>query len=222
MITRELLGTAHVPGGEELQLFAHGRDFMIVLGHNELMSTRMRHSEEALAEMTLARMGRPDPTLLIGGYGMGFTLGAALAQLGRGGRVTVAELVPEIIEWARGPMAELAAGCLDDPRVTLAMQDVADAIAAGRGRYDAILLDVDNGPDGLVRAENDRIYSRSGLHSAWEALRPGGVLAIWSAARDPAFARRLSAARFTVEEVEIRARPNGKGPRHTIWFARRG
>ncbi|MBO9519696.1 MAG: spermidine synthase [Porphyrobacter sp.] len=221
MITRELLGTAQVPGGEELRLFSHGRDFMIVLGHNELMSTRMRHSEEALAEMTLARLEQPNPALLIGGYGMGFTLRAALAQLGQGGRVTVAELVPEIIAWARGPMAELAAGCLDDPRVTLAMQDVADVIGAGRGRFDAILLDVDNGPDGLVRAENNRIYSRSGLHTAWEALRPGGVLAIWSAARDPAFTRRLSAARFEVEEVEIRARPNGKGPRHTIWFARR-
>lgn len=221
MITRELLGTAQVPGGEELRLFAHGRDFMIVLGHNELMSTRMRHSEEALAEMTLARLERPDPNLLIGGYGMGFTLRAALAQLGQGGRATVAELVPEIIEWARGPMAALTAGCLDDPRVTLTMQDVADAIAAGRGRYDAILLDVDNGPDGLVREENDRIYSRSGLQAARDALRTGGVLAIWSAARDPAFTRRLKSARFEVEEVEIRARPNGKGPRHTIWFARR-
>lgn len=221
MITRELLGTAQVPGGEELRLFAHGRDFMIVLGHNELMSTRMRHSEEALAEMTLARLERPDPNLLIGGYGVGFTLRAALAQLGQGGRATVAELVPEIIEWARGPMAALTAGCLDDPRVTLTMQDVADAIAAGRGRYDAILLDVDNGPDGLVREENDRIYSRSGLQAARDALRTGGVLAIWSAARDPAFTRRLKSARFEVEEVEIRARPNGKGPRHTIWFARR-
>jgi spermidine synthase len=101
------------------------------------------------------------------------------------------------------------------------MQDVADAIAAGRRSYDAILLDVDNGPDGLVRAENDRIYSKTGLQSAREALRPGGILAIWSAARDPAFTRRLKSAGFEVEDVEIRARPNGKGPRHTIWFARR-
>lgn len=221
MITRELLGTAQVPGGEELQLFAHGRDFMIVLGRNELMSTRMRHSEEMLAEETLARLDVPAPHLLIGGYGMGFTLRAALARLGPGGRATVAELVPEIVAWARGPMAELTAGCLDDPRVTLRMGDVADAIVAGRGAYDAILLDVDNGPDGLVRAENDRIYSRDGLRAARDALRPGGVLAVWSAARDPAFTRRLKAARLVVEELEIRARPNGKGPRHTIWFARK-
>ncbi len=222
MITRELLGTAQVPGGEELRLFAHGGDFMIVLGRNELMSTRMRHSEEMLAEETLARLHKPAAHLLIGGYGMGFTLRAALAKLGPKGRATVAELVPEIVAWARGPMAALTAGCLDDARVTLRMGDVADAIADACGAYDAILLDVDNGPDGLVRADNDRIYSRDGLRAARHALRPGGVLAVWSAASDPAFTKRLRAARLTVEELEIRARPNGKGPRHTIWFARKG
>jgi spermidine synthase len=221
MITREHLGTAQVPGGEELRLFAHGSDFMIVLGRNELMSTRMRFSEEQLAELTLERIETSAPHLLIGGYGMGFTLRAALALLGPKGRVTVAELVPEIVEWARGPMAELTSGCLDDPRVTLRMGDVADAIAAGRGAYDAILLDVDNGPDGLVRAENDRIYSTTGLRAAREALRPGGVLAVWSAAPDPHFTKRLCSSRFDVDEVEVRARPGGKGPRHTIWFARR-
>ncbi len=225
MIARELLGTAQVPGGEELRLFAHGRDFIIVLGRNELMSTRMRGSEEALATMTLERLSAPVPRLLVGGYGMGFTLRAALAAHPRA-LVTVAELVPEIIEWARGPMAALTAGCLDDPRVTLAMADVGDAIAAGRGAYDAILLDVDNGPDGLVRAENDRIYSRDGLAAARAALRPGGVLAVWSAGKDPAFTRRLRSAGLTVEEREVSARATkdgrGKGPRHTIWFARKG
>ena len=224
MIARELLGTAQVPGGEELKLFSHGRDFMIVLGRNELMSTRMRHSEEQLAELTLARLEKADPHLLVGGYGMGFTLRAALAARPRG-RVTVAELVPEIVAWARGPMAELTAGCLDDPRVTLRMGDVAaeidDAADGTSERYDAILLDVDNGPDGLVRAQNGRLYSFAGLRAAKAALAPGGVLAVWSAARDPAFTRRLEKAGFAVEEVEIRARPNNKGPRHTIWFARR-
>jgi spermidine synthase len=220
MITRELLGTAQVPGGEELRLFSHGRDFIIALGRNELMSTRMRGSEEALATMTLARLDAPAPRLLVGGYGMGFTLRAALAAHPRV-QVTVAELVPQIVEWARGPMAELTAGCLDDPRVTLRMGDVADAILADKGGYDAVLLDVDNGPDGLVRAENDRVYSRDGLAAARAALRPGGVLAVWSAGKDPAFARRLRAARFAVDEAEVRARANGKGPRHTIWFARR-
>lgn len=230
MIARELLGTAQVPGGEELRLFSHGRDFMIVLDRNELMSTRMRGSEEALAMMTLARLKSPAPRLLVGGYGMGFTLRAALAAHPKV-HVTVAELVPEIIEWARGPMAELTAGCLDDPRVTLGMGDVSayidDAADGTSETYDAILLDVDNGPDGLVRAENGRIYSFAGLRSAKAALAPGGVLAIWSAARDAAFTRRLEKAGFAVEEVEVRARGNpvdgrGKGPRHTIWFARKG
>ena len=225
MIARELLGTAQVPGGEELRLFAHGRDFMIVLGHNELMSTRMRGSEEALATMTLDRLaGVRAPRLLIGGYGMGFTLRAALAGIGPQGHVTVAELVPEIIEWARGPMAEVAAGCLDDPRVTLRMDDVADAMLLAPEPLDAILLDVDNGPDGLVRADNNRIYSKSGLHNARRALAPGGVLAIWSAAPDPKFKRRMEDVGFEVEEVEVRARIDkngkGKGPRHVIWFAR--
>ncbi|MDT9013096.1 spermidine synthase [Novosphingobium sp. APW14] len=224
MITRELLGSAQVPGGEELKLFAHGRDFMIVMGHNELMSTRMRGSEEALATMTLDRLqGKAAPNLLIGGYGMGFTLRAALARLGPQGRVTVAELVPEIIQWARGPMAEVAAGCLDDPRVTLRMDDVGDAILLAPDPFDAILLDVDNGPDGLVRPENNRLYGKAGLHNARKALAPGGVLAIWSAERDDKFVRRMESVGFTVDEVEVRARYDangkGKGPRHVIWFA---
>ena len=224
MITRELLGTAQVPGGEELKLYAHGRDFMIVLGHNELMSTRMRGSEEALATMTLDRLRRgADARLLVGGYGMGFTLRKALGRLGPRGHVTVAELVPEIIEWARGPMQAVAAGCLDDPRVTLRMDDVADAMLLAPDPFDAILLDVDNGPDGLVRADNNRLYSKSGLHNARRALTPDGVLAIWSAGPDPKFVRRMTDVGFQVEEVEVRARIDkngkGKGPRHVIWFA---
>ena len=222
MIARELLGTAHVAGGEELRLFRHDRDFMIVMGHNELMSTRMRGSEEALATMTLERLAAPAPHLLIGGYGMGFTLRAALAANPQA-RVTVAELVPEIVAWARGPMAGLTAGCLDDPRVTLGMGDVLawidDAADGTTEQYDAILLDVDNGPDALVHEQNRRIYSFAGLRAAKAALTPGGVLAIWSAARDPAFTRRLERAGFAVDEVDVRARPNNKGPRHTIWFA---
>jgi spermidine synthase len=225
VIARQLLGTAQVPGGEELKLFAHGRDFMIVLGHNELMSTRMRGSEEALATMTLDRLpGTAAPRLLVGGYGMGFTLRAALARMGPKGHVTVAELVPEIIEWARGPMTDLAAGCLDDPRVVLRMDDVAEAMLLAPEPFDAILLDVDNGPDGLVRAENNRIYSKSGLHNARRALTPNGILAIWSAAPDPKFVRRMQDVGLEVEEVEVRARIDasgkGRGPRHVIWFAR--
>jgi spermidine synthase len=133
--------------------------------------------------------------------------------------VTVAELVPEIITWARGPMQALAAGCLDDPRVSLVGGDVADVIHASRAAFDAILLDVDNGPDGLVREGNDLLYSEQGLRAAKAALRPGGVLAIWSAAKDDAFARRLKRAGFAVDEVAVRARENGKGAKHIIWFA---
>lgn len=220
MKPRELIGTAIVPGGGELRLFRHEGHHMIVLDRNELMSSRMSGSEEALAVMTCERLGdRAPPHLLIGGYGMGFTLRAALAKLGARARITLAELVPEIIEWARGPMAALTAGALDDPRVTLVAGDVAAVIAAGAQTYDAILLDVDNGPDGLVRAANDKLYSPKGLAAAQRALKPGGVLAVWSAAPDAAFTRRLRNGGFHVDEVSVRARSNGKGPRHVIWFA---
>ncbi len=220
MTPMELIGTAQVPGGQELRLFRRGRDFMILLDRNELMSSRMSGSEEALAVMSCARLEqRPAPHMLIGGYGMGFTLRSALAALGADAQVTVAELVPEIIEWARGPMVDLAAGCLDDPRVRLIERDVVAVIAEAVATYDAILLDVDNGPDGLTRNGNDRLYSMKGLAAAKAALKPGGILAVWSAAPDNAFAKRLSAAGFGVEEIAVRARSNGKGPRHVIWFA---
>ncbi|MCY1670764.1 spermidine synthase [Novosphingobium sp. SL115] len=225
MKPRELLGTAQVPDGEELKLYRHDQDFMIVLGHNELMSTRQNGSEIALATQSWARISKaPRPAMLIGGYGMGFTLRAALEKLPQDAHITVAELVPEIIEWAKGPMKDLEAGCLDDPRVRLVMADVAEVISAnalsvGGTGYDAILLDVDNGPDGLVRRGNNRLYTMRGLRTAMDALRPGGVLAIWSAARDPNFTQRLKAAGFTVDEVEVRARTNGKGAKHVIWFA---
>jgi spermidine synthase len=222
MTPREYLGSAAVPGGQELKLYRRGGDFMIVLDRNELMSSRMSGSEKQLALMTIERLtGRAAPHLLIGGYGMGFTLRAALGALDATARLTVAELVPEIIQWARGPMAELAAGCLDDPRVTLVLDDVVNVIAAGRGSYDAILLDVDNGPDGLTAAANDRLYNGHGLETARAALKPGGILAIWSAGSDDAFTRRLRGAGFAVDEVAVRARDNGKGPRHVIWFAQK-
>ncbi|PEQ12283.1 spermidine synthase [Novosphingobium sp. PC22D] len=220
MIQRERLDTAQVPGGATLELYRHDRDHMIVIGNNELMSTRKWGSEEALAAMSLERIkGVKRPHLLIGGYGMGFTLRAALRVLPEDACVTVVELVPKIIEWARGPMADLAGGCLEDPRVELVMADVAVFIAGAEREYDAILLDVDNGPDGLVRADNDGLYTPSGLREAKRALTPGGVLAIWSAAPDPAFSRRLTKCGFAVDEVRVASRSNGKGPKHVIWFA---
>jgi spermidine synthase len=220
MIPRELIDTAQIPGGGELRLVRHGADYMIVLDRNELMSSRMSGSEEALATLTCARLrDRKTPHLLIGGYGMGFTLRAALAELGNDAKLTVAELVPEIITWARGPMVDLAAGCLDDPRVRLIEGDVTPLIGTSFGTFDAILLDVDNGPDGLVRRGNNQLYSMRGLAAARAALTPGGVLAIWSAAPDKAFTQRLIDAGFSVEEISVRARQNGKGPQHVIWLA---
>lgn len=222
MITPELIGTADVPDGVQLRLMQRGREFTILLDRNELMSTRVSGSEEALATMSCERLeGRPAPDLLIGGYGMGFTLRAALAVLGSDARVVVAELVPEIIEWARGPMHELTGDCLDDPRVVLVDDDVAMLINAAREGYDAILLDVDNGPDGLTRRGNDRLYSDQGLQAAKQALKPRGVLAVWSASPDAKFAARLRSNGFAVDEVKVRERSNGKGAHHVIWFARR-
>lgn len=220
MTPRELIGSADVPGGAPLKLYQRGGDFMITLERNELMSSRMSGSEVALGMMTCQRLvGRPAPHILIGGYGMGFTLRAVLAATGPAAKITVAELVPEIIAWARGPMQSLASGCLDDLRVEVKLTDVANLIATGPRGYDAILLDVDNGPDGLTRQANDGLYSARGLAAARAALTTGGILAVWSAAPDVAFARRLVKAGFVVDEVKVRARENGKGPVHIIWFA---
>lgn len=216
------LDTAGIPGGsEELTLKRRGDEFSIMLGSNELMNSRVSGSEEALAKLSCAKLdGRPAPRLLIGGLGMGFTLRAALAVLGPDARVAVAELVPAVVAWGRGPMAGIFAGCLDDPRVRILEADVADAIGAANSAYDAILLDVDNGPDGLSRAANDRLYDNRGLAAARKALAPGGVLAVWSAHPDRAFAARLRRAGFDVEEVNTRARGK-RGARHVIWLARK-
>jgi len=180
MTPRELIDIAEVPGGEPLRLFRRGADHMIVLDRNELMNSRMSGSEEALAVMTFARLTVDAPRVLIGGYGMGFTLRAALDVADEHAELVVGELVPKIIDWARGPMADLTAGCLDDPRVTVEIGDVAAMIGRARGAYDAILLDVDNGPDGLTRLANDRLYSERGLEAARGGVagrgRAGGVV----------------------------------------------
>ncbi|MEO7178923.1 MAG: spermidine synthase [Allosphingosinicella sp.] len=220
MIPRVTIDSAFVPGGGELRLVQRGDDFWIMLGANALMSTRLRGSEEALATLACERIaGRPRPALLIGGLGMGFTLRAALGALGRDSTVVVSELVPAIVKWARGPMAHVHAGSLDDPRVRIVERDVGDLIAEGRSSYDSILLDVDNGPDALSRDTNDRLYDLDGLRRASAALKPGGLLAVWSAAPDPAFARRLGKAGFRVEEVTVRAHAGRKGAKHMIWLA---
>ena len=215
------LDTSTIPGGkEELRLMQRGAEFSIMLGHNELMSTRLSGSEEALATLPCERIRqRPNAHILIGGLGMGFTLRAALSAVAPDARITVAELVPAVIAWARGPMAALHGNSLDDPRVILHPGDVGALIRSGRSAYDAILLDIDNGPAGLTRASNDRLYDAVGLSLAQTALRPGGVLAVWSAAPDRHFAKLLHTIGFTVEEVRVRANAGRGGARHVIWLA---
>jgi spermidine synthase len=213
------LDSAKIPDGGELRLKRRGAEFSIMLGTNELMNSRLSGSEEALAKLSCDRIrGRGEPHVLIGGLGMGFTLRAALAELADDARITVAELAPAVVTWARGPMAEIFGGSLGDPRVTIRETDVGGLIRSAKASYDAILLDVDNGPEGLSRKANDTLYDRTGLGAARAALRPGGVLAVWSSGPDAGFTRRLRDAGFSVEEVRMRA--NGKrGARHVIWLA---
>lgn len=217
------IDTADIPGSEgQLRLMKRGSEFTIKLGQNELMSSRLFGSEEALATLSCFRIkSLPAPRILIGGLGMGFTLRAALAVTGPAARITVVELVPAIIAWARGPMAELHAGSLEDPRVEIRQADVTQVIAGGRAAYDAILLDVDNGPEGLTRESNNALYDLNGLRTAFEALSPGGVLAVWSSGPEPKFTARLRKTGFQAEEIAIRATGTRGGARHMIWIATR-
>jgi spermidine synthase len=222
MIPWALLDTVAVPGGGSLRLLRRGAEFSIRLGRDELMNSRMHGSEEALATLACARIaGRPRPRLLVGGLGMGFTLRAALDAAGAAARITVAELVPAVVAWNRTLLARLSGDAVSDPRVTVAERDVADLIRAERSAWDAILLDVDNGPHAMTRAANDRLYDLGGLGAAHAALRPGGVLAVWSAIADAGFTRRLRAVGFAAEEIRVRARGAAGGPRHAIWIATR-
>ena len=207
-----------MPGGGALTLMQRGTEYSIMSGTIGLMNSRESGSEEQLAIQSAARLtNRPKPRILIGGLGMGFTLRAALGSFGPGAEITVAELVPAVVRWARGPLGAIHGTSLDDPRVRIHEGDVATAITAGRP-FDAILLDVDNGPDGLFRPANDRLYSAAGLAASKRALAPGGHLAVWSAYPDAAFTKRLGQSGMAVEQVTARARP-GKGARHIIWFA---
>jgi spermidine synthase len=197
-----------------------GAEFSIRLGQSELMNSRRGGSEEMLATMACQRIGaRKRSAILIGGLGMGFTLRAALAALGAQARITVAELVPAVLAWARGPMAEIFGESLSDPRVRLREGDVRQSIRNGSNAFDAILLDVDNGPAGLTRTANDGLYDLAGLSAAHAALRSGGVLAVWSSGPDLSFAQRLRRSDFLVEEVAARADGKRGGARHVIWIA---
>jgi spermidine synthase len=214
-----LLDSAAIPGGGEMHLFQHVRDFSIRVGRDELMNSHCHGSEDALADLAAARVGaRPGCHALVGG--LGITAAAALRAIGPDGRVTVAELMPAVVTWNRGPLAHLAGDVLRDPRLDLHEGDVAELLRTRTAIYDMILLDVDNGPHGMTTAGNGWLYSAAGLAAARTALRSGGVLAVWSAVPAPAFTRRMQQAGFTVEVVQARAHGN-RGARHVIWLGMR-
>jgi spermidine synthase len=216
----ERLGEATAPDGTVLTLYRHDRDYSIRVAGVELMSTRRYHSEEQLAERVCRPLERSrDACVLIGGLGLGFTLRAALRVLPADARVVVAEIVGEIIEWNRNPEYPLAADALADPRVELRHGDVADVLREGRGAYDAIMLDVDNGADALTTGGNAELYRSRGVRVAAEALRPGGQLAYWSADEDPRFEAVLRGGGLSVEVVRVRAHATAGGP-HTLFLAR--
>ena len=224
MIPSTLLGTANIPNnGGELRLTQRENDFSIHLKgvRGELMSSRVHSSELALAELGCAHIqGMENTKVLVGGMGMGFTLAAALKATSKNSQVVVAELVPEVIEWNKGPLGECAGRPLDDNRVLIHLGDVAELFITGQAAYDAVLLDVDNGPEGFTRAGNNELYSIGSLQAIRQTLHPGGMLAIWSAWHDPKFTQQLKKAGFKVKTQTVRAH-RGKGSRHTIYLARR-
>lgn len=223
MIPWSLVDVSQIPGGGgEIKLMQRGAEFSINLGAAVLMNSRASGSETALATLSCERLeGCPNPHVMIGGLGMGFTLRAALAALGPGARVSVAELIPAVVTWARGPLADIFAGSLTDPRVRIVEGDVAALIRAAPASFDAILLDVDNGPEGLTLPRNDGLYGLAGLRAASRALRPGGILSVWSVAPDRAFVHRMRSVGFDVDEIGVRANRGRRGPRHVIWIGRR-
>jgi spermidine synthase len=213
------LGSAVTPDGGTLVLQERDGELVIRADGYVLMSSRVHGSEEALAETVCARLAGATPRLLIGGLGLGYTVRAALDRLPAGASVTVAELVPAVVDWNRGPLADLAGRPLDDPRVTVATADVSAVLAAAPpASTDAVLLDVDNGPTALPRSANAALYEAGGIAAARRALRPGGILGVWSAGSDDAFAARLRRGGFTVEIERVRARGR-VGTRHVLFIA---
>jgi spermidine synthase len=221
VIPWEEIDRAEVPKHNgEIILLKRGTEFWIRISGTVLMNSRLHGSEIALAELTYSRIkGKSGLRILIGGLGMGYTLGAALEKSEPDTLITVSELIPAVVRWNREHLGHLAGMPLDDPRVSVEEEDVAVTIRKNKSAWDAIILDVDNGPDGLTRKANDRLYSRSGLKTFFSALCPEGILAVWSSGPDDAFTRRLKLCGFTTQTVTVRARKSGKGGRHTIWLA---
>jgi len=224
MIPWQHLDSGPIPGTDsEMQLSLRDGEYTIgIVGGGLLMSSRMHDSEDALAEQTCRRIAnRENARVLIGGLGMGFTLAKALASLGSHAEVIVAELVPAVVRWNRGPLAGLAGHPLQDRRTVVREGDVANVIRAGKNTFDAILLDVDNGPAGMTRKKNSWLYSFDGLTASYAALKPKGILSVWSAGPDQNFRERLRKVGFSVNQTRVRAHDK-KGDLHTIWFAERG
>ena len=217
-----MLGDAPIPGTSQSLSLYQGKDdffFKISSGGGELMSSRKHGSEDALGALPCRRLpNRESVRVLIGGLGMGFTLAAVLKEVGSGAEVTVAELIPEVVDWNRGPLGERSGFPLDDPRTRVHLGDVAKLLRKKRGYFDVIALDVDNGPEGLTHSSNDWLYSTPGIVAAQDALTPNGILAYWSAGPDQAFHDRLRRCGFMVEEATVHAHGN-KGARHTIWLS---
>jgi spermidine synthase len=216
------LGEAQIPGTEQSLYLYKGKDdfFIKISGGHELMSTRKHGSEDALGSLPCQRLKHSDSaSVLIGGLGMGFTLAAVLAAVGPNAEVTVAELIPEVVEWNRGPLGDFSGKPIDDPRTRMHTGDVAKLLRQSRACFDVIALDVDNGPEGLTKRQNDWLYSTKGILAAQQALRgPESILAYWSAGPDQAFHDRLRRCGFMVDEVSVFAHGK-KGARHTIWLA---
>jgi len=224
MLPTTLLGTANIPNnGGELRLTRRGDEFSMHLkgAGGILMTSRVHGSELALAELGCAHIqGKENTRVLVGGMGMGFTLAAALKAISKNSKVVVAELVPEVIEWNKGPLGECAGRPLNDHRVVVNLGDVTELFKTKQPVYDAVLLDVDNGPESFTHADNNKLYSSESLQAIQKTLKPGGVLAIWSAWHDPKFSLHLKKVRFKVETKTVRAH-KGKGRRHTIYLARK-
>lgn len=223
MLPWTLIDSTPVPGDDgEMRLYRRGAEYSIRVGSYELMNNRVHGSEDALASIVCERLrARAASRLLIGGLGMGFTLAGVLKEVGPRSEVVVAELVPTVVTWNRGPLGAFAGDPLSDDRVTVRELDVGRLIRTETAAYDAILLDVDNGPAALTSSTNDRLYTPPGLRAAHAALRPGGILAVWSAGPDAAFTKRLQHAGFTVEQVQVRGRGAAGGSRFLIWLAKK-
>lgn len=218
----EVLGEASTPDGTSMALTKRDREYVILADGRSLMSSLMHGSEEALAALACSRLrAATEPSVLIGGLGMGFTLRATLDVLPRRAKVLVAELVPAVLEWNRGPLGPLAEYPLKDRRVQVVISDVADVLATSRDKFDAVLLDVDNGPAPVTSQANADLYGDRGIAAVRGALKDDGVLAVWSAREDRKFVQRLRYGRFAVEVEHVRGRLKKGGPHHTLFLARK-